>query len=216
MSNNKILTIDETNYSEALQFLCKKDKDLARVVETYGEPPMWMRPAGFDTLIYIILEQQVSLASAKAAFDKLQRHLGKITPENFLTLEDFELKTMGFSRQKTLYSRELAEAIVEKRLNLHALEQLPDDAVKAELTKIKGIGNWTAEIYLLMCLLRADVFPIGDLGVIVGAQKVKNLSDRPSAIELEKIAAKWKPYRAVATRILWHYYLSEVRPIKNS
>lgn len=208
MANNKILTIDETNFTAAVNVLCRKDKDLARVVENYGEPPLFARPAGFDTLVYIILEQQVSMASAKAAFDKLQRHLGKVTPESFLTLEDFELKTIGFSRQKMLYSRELAEAIVEKRLNLHALDQLPDDAVKTELTKIKGIGHWTAEIYLLMCLLRADVFPIGDLGVIVGAQKVKNLPERPNAAQLGKISQKWKPFRAVATRILWHYYLS--------
>lgn len=206
----QILTINETNFSAAVRFVCKRDADLAAVVEKHGEPPIWIRPAGFSTLIHIILEQQVSIASALATYQKLLRLASApLTPKLFLEFDAATLKSIGYSRQKTLYSRELAAAIIEERLNLDALENLPDDAVKAELTKIKGIGRWTADVYLLMCLRRADAFPVGDLGVIVAVQKLKNLETRPTAAELEKIGVNWKPFRAAATRILWHFYLNQ-------
>lgn len=202
--------LDETNYSSALQILSAKDAILHRVIERCGTPPIWIRPAGFAALIHILLEQQVSIASALASFEKLQRYLsGKITPETLLELSDSEFKNCGFSRQKILYAREIAAAIIEKRLNLDDLENLSDDAVKTELTKIKGVGRWTADIYLLMCLRRADAFPVGDLGVVIGIQKLKNLETRPTAEELEKIGGSWKPYRAVATRIIWQFYLNQ-------
>lgn len=213
-AGNKILTISEANFSGFVRTLGEGDDDLARVTEKHGEPPMFVRPTGFATLVFIVLEQQVSMASARAAFERLKIRLREVTPASFLTLDDAELKSIGFSRQKMLYCRELARAIVEKQLDLESLEVLPDDAVKSELTKIKGIGRWTADIYLLMSLRRADAFPIGDLGVIVGAQKLKKLEQRPAAEQLEEISTIWKPYRAVATHILWHYYLSEIRPIK--
>lgn len=215
-NRNQTHIITDENFSELVVALAKRDVDLASVVEKYGEPPQFVRPPGFATLVFIVLEQQVSMASARAAFERLQIWLGTVTPENFLTLDDAELKQIGFSRQKTLYCRELAKAVAEKTLDLASLEFLPDEAVKSELTKIKGIGRWTADIYLLMCLRRADAFPIGDLGVIVGAQKLKKLEQRPTADQLEEISSVWKPYRAVATHILWHYYLSEIRPIKKS
>jgi DNA-3-methyladenine glycosylase II len=207
-TGQKIFTVTEANFSEIVTKLGERDADLAAVTAKYGEPPMFVRPTGFATLVYIVLEQQVSMASARAAFERLQIRLGDVTPASFLTLDDAELKTIGFSRQKTLYCRELARAIVEKRLDLDSLESLSDTEVKSELTKIKGIGNWTADIYLLMCLRRANAFPIGDLGVIVEVQRLKNLPNRPKADELEEISAKWFPFRAVATRILWHSYLS--------
>jgi DNA-3-methyladenine glycosylase II len=206
----EILTIDEKNYREAISLIIKRDEDLRRVVEKHGEPPIWIRPADFPTLVHIILEQQVSLASARATYEKIKRKIGEnFTPTDYLLLSHEDLKQLGISRQKMLYTRELATAIVEKRLDLTALENLTDEAVHVELTKIKGIGRWTADIYLLMCLRRADAFPVGDLGLIVAAQKVKNLELRPTAEELEKIGVNWQPFRAVATRILWHFYLSE-------
>jgi DNA-3-methyladenine glycosylase II len=216
MSNemdDKILTISETNFPAAIDSLCKKDSDLKQIVARLGNPPFFSRAAGFPSLIYIILEQQVSMASAKATFERLQQNLIEVTPENFLKLDDFELRSIGFSRQKMLYCRELATAIVERRLGLDALETLPDGAVQIELTKIKGIGRWTTDVYLLMCLCRADAFPVGDLGVIVAAQRAKNLENRPTQVELEIIAENWRPFRAVAVRILWHYYLTEIRPM---
>jgi DNA-3-methyladenine glycosylase II len=169
---------------------------------------MWARESGFSTLLHIILEQQVSLASAKAAHSKLLEVASPLTPRRFLKLDDPTLKAVGFSRQKTAYGRNLARSIVEGVLDLDALSSMDDPAVRSELVKIKGIGRWTADIYLLMVLRRPDIWPTGDLALSVAAQKVKRLKSRPTSEELEKISVAWKPWRAVAARILWHYYLS--------
>lgn len=207
---NDILILIEENYQDFIRILCERDRDLRNVVEKFGEPPIWIRPVGFSTLVHIILEQQVSIASARAAFEKLKRAVGeRFTPELILRLTDDDLKSFGFSRQKIYYTRNLASAILAGDLNLEALENLPDEAVKQELIKLKGIGSWTADVYLLMCLRRADAFPAGDLGIIIGTQEVKNLERRPTLKELESIAAAWKPLRAIAARIIWHHYLSQ-------
>jgi DNA-3-methyladenine glycosylase II len=203
-----IETLDEENLSEICAQLAARDADLALIYETYGTPPLWRREASFATLIHIILEQQVSLASALSAFNRLQEKLGEVTPENVLRLSDEELKACYFSRQKTVYARELARAVLEESLNLKALENLPDADAKAELKKIKGIGDWTADIYLLMALLRADVMPKGDLALHVAYKKLKNLTHAPGSDDFQKIAERWKPFRAVAARLLWHFYLS--------
>ena len=188
--------------------LVKRDRDLAKIIEQYGNPPTWQRKPGFATLIRIILEQQVSYASAKAAFQRLQDALEDITPEKFLTLDDAELKTIGFSRQKTKYGRGLAQAIIDKELDLAALEESDDRLIRQELTKIKGIGDWTVDIYLMMALQRPDVFPSKDLAVAIAVKEIKDLPTRPTAAELESIAQSWQPYRAIATKTLWHYYLN--------
>jgi DNA-3-methyladenine glycosylase II len=201
-------TLNEKNLVKACEELAKIDADLAFIFQTYAAPPLWAREADFATLIHIILEQQVSLASAASAFNKLEERLGEITPENVLTLSDEELKACYFSRQKTVYARELAKAILNGSLDLKALEELPDAEVKHELKKIKGIGDWTADIYLLMALLRADVMPKGDLALHVAYKKLKNLEHAPNSDEFQIIAEKWKPYRAAAARLLWHFYLS--------
>jgi DNA-3-methyladenine glycosylase II len=179
-------------------------------VKQFGVPPMWARESGFSTLLHIILEQQVSLASARAAHNKLLELASPLTPQRFLKLDDATLKAVGFSRQKSVYGRELARAIFEGLLDLDALGSMDDAAVKSELVKIKGVGRWTADIYLLMVLRRPDIWPTGDLALAVAAQKVKRLPSRPTPDELDEISAPWKPWRAVAARILWHYYLSEV------
>jgi DNA-3-methyladenine glycosylase II len=179
-------------------------------VKQFGAPPMWARESGFSTLLHIILEQQVSLASARAAHNKLIEAASPLTPRRFLKLDDATLKAAGFSRQKTFYGRELARSIVEGLLDLDALSSMDDAAVRSELIKIKGIGRWTADIYLLMVLRRPDVWPAGDLALAVAAQKLKRLRTRPTQEELDEMSAAWKPWRAVAARILWHYYLSEV------
>jgi DNA-3-methyladenine glycosylase II len=203
-----IKTLDDKNLPEFCKKLARKDADLRFIFETYGTPPLWAREASFQTLIHIILEQQVSLASALSAFRKLQEKLGAVTPENVLKLSDEELKLCYFSRQKTIYARELSNAIVHGTLDLKSLEKLSDEAVKIELKKVKGIGDWTSDIYLLMALLRADVMPRGDLALHVAWKKLKNLKDAPHAEEFQQIAEKWKPFRAVAARLLWHFYLT--------
>lgn len=210
-----IETLDEKNLTQACEQLAAADRDLAFIFLEYGTPPLWRREASFATLVHIILEQQVSLASALSAFNRLKEKVVEITPENVLKLMDEELKACYFSRQKTLYARELAQAVSSGSLDLRALENSTDAEVKTELKKIKGIGDWTADIYLLMALLRADVMPKGDLALHVAYKKLKNLAHAPGSDEFQRIAEKWKPFRAVAARLLWHFYLSE-RKTSNS
>ena len=211
MPNKIPPSLNERSLAVAAKKLVASDPDLARIVTAYGLPPLWEREPGFATLVYIILEQQVSLASAKAAFTRLQATLGRITPDNFLTLNHAELKTIGFSRQKTLYAQLLAEAILDQQLDLAALHELPDDEVRTTLKQLKGIGDWTADIYLLMALGRPDIWPRGDLALVVAMQKLKQLPARPTAEEFAAWGESWKPFRAVAARLLWHFYLSEKR-----
>lgn len=202
-----IKTLNAENLVRYCRKLAKNDTDLADIFNEYGTPPLWEREEGFATLIHIILEQQVSLASALSAFNKLKEKVGEITPEAVLKLFDEEMKAAYFSRQKTVYARELAKAITNKTLDLEKLKNLPDAEVKTELKKIKGIGDWTSDIYLLMALLRTDVMPKGDLALHIAWKKLKNLERTPSSEEFQIIAEKWKPYRAVAARLLWHFYL---------
>ncbi len=203
-----IKKLDEQNLARICRKLAESDADLAFIFKTYGTPPLWKREANFATLIHIILEQQVSLASALSAFNKLKERIGEITPEVVLNLSDEEMKSCYFSRQKIVYARELSKAILDGNLNLNSLETLSDAEAKHELKKIKGIGDWTSDIYLLMALLRPDVMPKGDLALHVAWKKLKNLEHAPTSEEFQTIAEKWKPFRAVAARLLWHFYLS--------
>lgn len=187
--------------------LAKVDPDLAQIARAYGPPPLWEREEGFPTLVLTILEQQVSLASALAAFERLRAAASLVTPENFLTFDDAQLRAFGFSRQKGLYCRLLARAVLEGELDLQKLSALSDEEVRAELTRLKGIGAWTAEIYLLRALLRADAWPAGDLALQLAARTVKRLPARPNAAELDALAEPWRPLRAVAARLLWLHYL---------
>jgi DNA-3-methyladenine glycosylase II len=200
--------LNAKSYAEGLRYLAGRDRDLARLFAESGTPPTWFREPGFPTLVHIILEQQVSLASARVAFTRLLSLVSPLTPERFLALGDAELKGAGFSRQKTLYGRLLAEAIVEGSLNLEAFGEMDDAEVKAELTRVKGIGSWTADIYLLMSLRRPDAWPAGDLALAVAVQEVKRLASRPTPLELAAIAGAWRPWRAVGARLLWNYYLN--------
>ena len=205
-----IKPLNEKNLIIACQRLSKQDEDLAFIFLTYDVPPLWAREPGFATLIHIILEQQVSLASALSAFNKLREKLsGEITPENLLSLSDAEMKAAYFSRQKTVYARDLARNILNGSLDLNSFGNLSNEEIKHELKKIKGIGEWTSDIYLLMAMLRADVMPKGDLALHIAWQKLKNLENRPTSNEFLVVAEKWKPFRAVAARLLWHFYLNK-------
>jgi len=152
----------------------------------------------------------VSLASAQAAFDRLVTEVVEVTPGSFLILDDATLKRIGFSRQKTRYCRDLATAIRDGILDLDRLERLEDEEARAELSRIKGIGHWTADIYLLMALGRPDIWPNGDLALAKAAQRVKRLDAVPTPAELEGLGEAWRPWRAVAARLLWHHYLSSL------
>ena len=169
---------------------------------------MWTRPNNFETLIHIILEQQVSLASALSALNKLKEKLGHITPEALLQLTDEALKACYFSRQKAGYARALAVAIQTKTLQLKKMEKLPDEEVRKKMITMKGFGNWTIDVYLMFVLRRAEIFPLGDLAAVNALKQVKKLPADTSKEKVLTISAAWQPYRTVATMILWHYYLS--------
>lgn len=191
----------------AARRLAGSDPALGASVDRYGPPPLWAREPGFDTLVHLILEQQVSLASAQAAFDRLASALsGRIDPTGLLRLTDAQLRDIGFSRQKAGYARGLATAVLDG-FDLPGLGALDDDEVRASLTALKGIGRWTADVYLTMCLLRPDVWPRGDLALATSAHAVLELAGRPGDDDLAALASRWRPYRAVAARILWHDYL---------
>jgi DNA-3-methyladenine glycosylase II len=208
-SVKKYVRLNNSTLGKASIALSGEHPELRLIFEKYGTPPLWDRPTGFATLLQIILEQQVSLASAQACFDKLAAHLGEVTPAGLLTLSDAELKTIGFSRQKTAYARHLSEAVAEKRVDLDGLHHLPDVDVKAELIKLKGVGEWTSDIYLLMAMLRPDVMPRGDIALHEAYRRLTKAEQRPGSDEFINMAEKWRPFRSVAARLLWHYYLRE-------
>lgn len=200
--------LDESVQQRAISKLVLIEPAFSLVMESFGSPPLWQREEGFGSLIQIILEQQVSLASAEAAYNKLVAVLKKVKPTNLLALSDHQLKCIGFSRQKTSYARNLAVAIRSGDLDLTRLDTLADQEVRDSLTAIKGIGIWTANIYLLMAMQRPDVWPRGDIALAAAYQKLKELSERPTNDEMEQLSQSWAPYRSVAARLLWHFYLS--------
>ncbi len=208
-----IKRFSEDNFRQLCNALADKDAHLKKIVETHSYPPMWNRPASFATLIHIILEQQVSLASAKAALDKLKERIGTITPEKLLALTDGELRACYFSRQKTGYARHLAQMMLSGQLNLKKLTHAHDDEVRSALKQVKGIGDWTVDVYLLFVLQRSDVFPVGDLAMVNALKEVKQLPKETAREELLILAEAWRPHRSIATMLLWHHYI-KTRNIK--
>jgi len=194
--------------ARAVDELAARDADLAGIVARHGPPPLWERAPGFPTLIHIVLEQQVSLASAEAAFNRLRAAADPLTSARFLELSDAELLGSGFSRQKARYGRALAEALETRTLDLEALETLDDEAVHAALPSVPGIGPWTSTVYLLMVLLRPDLWPVGDIALAASVGEVKGLGRRPDPTEMADLGEAWRPWRSVAARLFWHDYLA--------
>ena len=200
--------LSEANLPGAVDALAAQDADLARLVSVVGYPPLWAREPGFATLVLMILEQQVSLASARATFVRLETVAGGITPAALLALDDPQLRAAVLSRQKSGYVRGLAAAVEQGDCDLELLTVLDDQSVRARLTALKGIGEWTAELYLLMALRRPDAWPAGDLALASALQQVKRLEQRPTAADQIALAEAWRPWRAVAARLLWQFYLA--------
>jgi DNA-3-methyladenine glycosylase II len=199
----------KNNLHSLCDILAEKDNDLKRIIAQYSYPPFWSRVPSFATLINIILEQQVSLASAKAAFLKLESKIGHIAPEKILQLSDEEMKACYFSRQKIKYARHLADKIANGELNIKQLNNLQDDLVRTELKKVKGIGDWTVDVYLMMVLHRCDCFAIGDIALMKSIKEVKGLSPLTSKEEILSIVENWRPYRTIAAFMLWHAYIKK-------
>ena len=187
--------------------LGEADQRLGLLLAQNQTPPMWGREPGFATLVKIVLEQQVSLDSAAAAFANLKTAIRSIEPDRFLTLDDAELKTIGFSRQKSGYCRGIATEVIAGSLDLEALSALGDRAARDRLTAIRGIGPWTADVYLLFALRRPDIWPMGDRALVVSMAESLSLDGVPSYEDAALIADQWRPWRSVAARMLWHAYL---------
>lgn len=196
----------------AVAELSRSDSDLATSVQRFGTPPLWLFRPGFATLVRIILGQQVSQASANAAYARLVAGLGRVTAARVAASSQQRLQTLGLTRQKADYCLDLSRRVVARELDLRAIEHADDPLARHTLLGIRGVGPWSADIYLLMALGRPDVWPHGDLALAIAAQQIKRLRARPTEQRLHRLASAWRPWRSVAARILWHHYLSERRP----
>src|SRR6267378_3593634 len=205
------LQLTADTLAEGVAELSRRDPHLAAVVARHGAPPLWDRAPGFQTLVQIILEQQISLSAGRAAYGRLERLAGAVTPERVAALTEAELRGAGLTRQKSSYIRGIAQAIVAGQFDPGALAALDDDRARAALIELRGVGAWTADIYLLMALGRADIWPSGDLALVAAIREVKRMRSLPSVERVERITRGWSPWRAVAARVLWHHYLSTPR-----
>lgn len=203
--------LTNASYAEAVADLSARDPALGDVVEAFGVPTRWKRPQGFATLVLLILEQQVSLASAKATFARLEENAGAVEPGAILALGEARLKEAGLSRQKARYVHGLAGAVASGTVDFRRLGRADDEAVRAALIPLKGIGDWTVDIYLLSALQRPDVWPARDLALQEAARSVRGLDVRPDEAAMQEIGEAWRPWRSVAARILWHRYLNTRR-----
>ena len=201
--------IDESTLALAVAELSAGHPEIEKVVSRYGAPPLWGREPGFASLVYAVLEQQVSLASARAVYLRLESLTNGLSPASLTDLDGDSLRAIGFSRQKTDYCKNLASLVLDGALDLELLESMSDEVARSTLMSIQGIGKWTADIYLLHSLGRPDVWPAGDLALKAGYQEALELEERPSENELDEIGRKYAPWRSVAARIFWHFYLSK-------
>lgn len=199
--------LNKRSYAAAVQVLMSRDDDLACIVRRLGAPAFVSRPNCFATLAHIIFEQQVSLASAQATFDKVALLLPEFREDQYLKLSDEALRTAGVSRQKARYTRLVAEAILAGDLPMRSLPRQSDETVRDLLTAITGVGNWTADIYLMLALRRPNLWPIGDLALVKALKSVKGLKGKLDHAALESLGERYRPYRSVATGIFWRHYL---------
>lgn len=191
---------------EAINFLSEKEKIFKTIIETIGMPVIPSRPQGFQTLVLLILEQQVSIDSAKATFNKIKAQFPELLPAQLAKVSTEEFRTLGVSRQKGSYIAGLAQAVIAESIDLESLPDKPADVVRAELIQLKGIGNWTIDVYLMFCLQSPDIIPLGDIAVVSTIKELLSIHEKSA---MEKYAENWAPYRSIATYLLWHYYLNK-------
>jgi DNA-3-methyladenine glycosylase II len=214
IQESNLVTVATSTFSEkTLPVLCddlaRKENVFRNIIQRFGYPPFWQRPANFETLVHYILEQQVSLASALAALNKLKERLGEITPSSLLKLDDADLRACYISRQKIIYTRHLANCILDGSLSLDSLHVLQEEEISAALQLVKGIGQWTSDVFMMMSLHHVDRFPIGDVALRNSMKTEFELSSDASHNSLLELAEQWRPYRTVAAYILWHAYLEK-------
>lgn len=201
--------LDAAAFAEACDLLAAEDGNLSRILDDHGLPEFWVRPEGFSTLVWLILEQQVSLESGAAMFERLHHTVGTIDPGSVSELGEAGLRDIGVTRQKAAYLTELAARIHDGAVSLEALTPLSFDEARAALLEIRGVGPWTADAYLLSALRHPDAFPVGDRALQVGSGETLGMTRAPDPDELEILSRPWRPIRAAAARIIWHGYLSE-------
>lgn len=201
------LVMSEETLRSGVEELLRREPVFAGVVERHGVPPTWAREPGLGSLLHIMLEQQVSLASARAVFERLKALADPLTPENLLRLDDVQLRQAGFSRQKARYARAVAAAVLDGTLDFGELADLDDAEVDVRLQAVPGIGPWTSAIYRLSVLGRPDAWPASDLAIIAGIGALWRLPVLPTPAEATQRAEAWRPWRAVAARLIWQEYL---------
>ena len=191
---------------KAITFLSKKDENLKSILEDFGNPIIQKRQEGFAAMCHIILEQQVSIASAFACYNKIENYFGQITPQIISNCHNKELRNFGVSRQKTTYLKDLASKVISKEIDFESFTTKSEKEIRNELITIKGDGNWSIEVYLMFCLQSQDIIPLGDIAI---KNTIKELYDFHTIDEMEKLSNNWKPYRTFASFILWHHYLKK-------
>lgn len=201
LNRNKIVYMDST-----IPFLIQQDKVFSLILDLYGAPGFMSRPPGFESMCKTILEQQVSLESARASFNKLKAIIVDFTPENIIEVTEQEFRSCGVSRQKTSYLRALAEAVLDGTVDFDSFERKDAEQIRKELIRVKGIGNWTVDIYLMFSLQSPDILPLGDIGIL---SAIKDLWGFTEIEQIVQHTQSWKPYRTTAAFFLWHYYLEK-------
>ena len=204
--------LNRSNLPMAVESLCDADQLFSEIYGQIGLPPLWFRKPGYASLAKIILEQQVSLASARATYKKLSQSLGRVTPYSVSRAGDQKLRACGLTRQKSRYFLILAEEVLTNRLDLNALSDMSGKDVESELTRVIGIGKWTSDIYRLMVLGHADVWPRGDIALYNTMRHFLGKGMDSASLDLH--AQRWQPWRAAAARMLWFYYLKRLRNVK--
>jgi DNA-3-methyladenine glycosylase II len=191
---------------QAIDFLSQKDTTIQFILDNFGHPIIQKREEGFASMCHIILEQQVSIASAFACYKKIKDYFGEITPTILYNCKDEELRNCGVSRQKIIYLKDLAAKVIAKEIQFETFSSKSEQQIRSELITIKGVGNWSIEVYLMFCLQSPDIVPLGDIAI---KNTLKELYDCQTQEEMEKLSDKWKPYRTFASFTIWHYYLKK-------
>ena len=192
--------------NEALVVLTQKDDVLKRIIYEFGLPIIQKREEGFASMCHIILEQQVSIASAKAAYEKLVNLVGEVDPFTIHNATDEDLRSCGISRQKTIYLKDVAQRVIRKELSFSSLPMKTEQQIRNELIQIKGVGNWSIDVYLMFCMQSQDIIPLGDIAI---KNTLMELYNCQSEEEMLAISSNWKPFRTLASFIIWHYYLKK-------